>query len=253
MARIIAIVNQKGGVGKTTSAINLAAWLAHFGQKVLVADIDPQGNASSGLGLNQKDLVKSMYDVLIDDNTHISEAIRAYRPNFHVLPATPDLAGATVDLVTAQDREFKLDNNLKNILDLYDYIIIDNPPSLGLLTINGLVAAREVLIPVQCEYYALEGLSQLLNTINLIREHLQPNLKILGAFMTMYDSRNKLADAVFHELYQHFPEKIFRSVIPRSVKMAEAPSHGLSIKDYDSGSAGDNAYKRLAREILISI
>lgn len=252
MARIIAVVNQKGGVGKTTSAINISAWLAHFGQRILVVDIDPQGNASAGLGLDHKTLDKGIYEVLVDENTKATEVIKAIRPNFHILPATPDLAGATIDLVEATDREFKLSSNLQEVDDLYDYIIIDNPPSLGLLTINGLVAAREILIPVQCEYFALEGLSQLLNTINLIKEHLKPDLKILGAFMTMYDSRNKLSEAVFNELYQHFPEKIFRSVIPRSVRIAEAPSHGLSIKDYDPGSLGDNAYKRLAKEILIS-
>lgn len=252
MARIIAVVNQKGGVGKTTSAINISSWLAHFGQRVLVVDIDPQGNASAGLGLDYKSLARGIYEVLVDDNIKATEVIKAIRPNFHILPATPDLAGATIDLVAATDREFKLATNLQEVDDLYDYIIIDNPPSLGLLTINGLVAAREILIPVQCEYFALEGLSQLLNTINLIKEHLKPDLKILGAFMTMYDSRNKLSEAVFNELYQHFPEKIFRSVIPRSVRIAEAPSHGLPIKEYDAGSVGANAYKRLTQEILIS-
>ena len=252
MARIISVVNQKGGVGKTTSTINIAAWLAHFGQRVLVIDIDPQGNASSGLGVDYKNLERGIYEVLVDENIKLNEIIKAVRPNFHLAPSTPDLAGATVDLVAAPDREFRLHGNLKSVEDLYDYIMIDNPPSLGLLTINGLVAAEEILIPVQCEYYALEGLSQLLNTINLIREHLKPELKILGAFMTMYDGRNKLSEAVFNELYQHFPEKIFRSVIPRSVKIAEAPSHGLSIREYDAGSLGDNAYKRLAKEILIS-
>lgn len=252
MARIIAVVNQKGGVGKTTSSINIAAWLAHFGQKVLVIDIDPQGNASSGLGIDYKNLDKGLYEVLVDENTKMSEVIKAIKPNFHIAPATPDLAGATIDLVEAQGREFKLADNLKHVEDLYDYIIIDNPPSLGLLTINGLVAAQEILIPVQCEYFALEGLSQLLNTIKLIKEHLRPDLKILGAFMTMYDSRNKLSEAVFYELYKHFPEKIFRSVIPRSVRIAESPSHGLAIKDYDPNSLGANAYKRLAQEILVS-
>ncbi|PWB38556.1 MAG: chromosome partitioning protein ParA [Parcubacteria group bacterium] len=250
MARIIAVVNQKGGVGKTTSAINISAWLAHFGQRVLIVDIDPQGNASSGLGIDYKTLDKGLYQVLVDENIRATEVIKAIRPNFHILPATPDLAGATIDLVATDNREFKLAENLKELEDLYDYIIIDNPPSLGLLTINGLVAAREILIPVQCEYFALEGLSQLLNTINLIKEHLKPELKILGAFMTMYDSRNKLSEAVFDELYQHFPEKIFRSVIPRSVRIAEAPSHGLPIKDYDADSAGSNAYRRLAQEII---
>ncbi|MFA5126762.1 MAG: AAA family ATPase [Patescibacteria group bacterium] len=250
MARIIAIVNQKGGVGKTTTTLNLAAWLAELGKKVLVIDIDPQGNASSGLGINTKELNKGMYEVLIDPNTKLTEAIRSYQPNFHIAPSTPDLAGATVDLVNVDNREFKLQENLQEVSDLYDFILIDNPPSLGLLTINGLVAAKEVLIPVQCEYYALEGLSQLLNTVNLIKDHLQPDLEILGAVMTMYDSRNRLSNAVFQELYKFFPAKIFRSVIPRNVRVAEAPSHGKTIKDYDPESQGSKAYKRLAQEIV---
>jgi chromosome partitioning protein len=252
MARVIAVVNQKGGVGKTTTTINLAAWLADFGKRVLILDIDPQGNASSGLGIDYKNLNKGLYEVLVDPNTKITEAIKAYKPNFHILPSTPDLAGASVELVEHENREYKLDENLKHVLDLYDFILIDNPPSLGLLTINGLVAAREVLIPVQCEYYALEGLSQLINTIGLIKDHLQPELKILGAVMTMYDSRNKLAQAVFNELYQHFPDKIFRSVIPRNVRIAEAPSHGKPVKDYDPTSAGANAYRRLAQEVILT-
>lgn len=252
MARIISIVNQKGGVGKTTTTINLAAWLAAAGKRVLVVDIDPQGNASSGLGIDYKNLNKGMYEVLTDPNTKINEAIRSYQPNFHILPATPDLAGATIDLVETVDREFALERNLADIVDLYDFILIDNPPSLGLLTINGLVAAREVLIPVQCEYYALEGLSQLLNTINLIKEHLQPDLQILGAVMTMYDARNKLSNAVFTELYKYFPERIFRSVIPRNVRVAEAPSHGLPLREYAPESVGANAYRRLAQEVILN-
>ncbi|MCD4760785.1 ParA family protein [bacterium] len=252
MARIISVVNQKGGVGKTTTTINLASWLAALGKRVLVIDIDPQGNASSGLGIDYKNLNKGTYEVLVDPNTKITEVIKSYQPNFHILPATPDLAGATIDLVETENREFVLEENLKHVVDLYDFILIDNPPSLGLLTINGLVAAREVLIPVQCEYYALEGLTQLLSTIGLIKEHLQPDLEILGAVMTMYDSRNKLSNAVFTELYQYFPNKIFRSVIPRNVKVAEAPSHGLPIKEYKPNSVGANAYKRLAQEILIN-
>lgn len=252
MARIISVVNQKGGVGKTTTSINLAAWLSFFGKRVLIVDIDPQGNASSGLGIDYKNLNKGVYEVLTDQNTKITEAIRSHQPNFHILPATPDLAGASIELVEVEGREFVLEKNLKDVADLYDFIIIDNPPSLGLLTINGLVASREVLIPVQCEYYALEGLSQLLNTINLIKEHLQPDLNILGAVMTMYDSRNKLSNDVFNELYQYFPAKIFRSVIPRNVRVAEAPSHGRPLRDYAPDSVGANAYKRLAQEIILS-
>ncbi|MBT6691157.1 ParA family protein [Candidatus Parcubacteria bacterium] len=252
MARIIAIVNQKGGVGKTTTTINLAAWLAEFGKKVLIVDVDPQGNASSGLGLDYKNINKSIYDVLVDSNTRITEVIKSYQPNLHILPANPDLAGASIDLVEHDSREFKLQENLQEVIDLYDFILIDNPPSLGLLTINGLVAAREILIPVQCEYYALEGLSQLLNTIELIQKHLQPDLKVLGALMTMYDSRNKLSSDVFNELYKHFPAKIFRSVIPRNVRVAESPSHGMPLKDYAANSVGSNAYKRLAQEVILT-
>lgn len=252
MARIISIVNQKGGVGKTTTSINLASWLAALGKRVLIIDIDPQGNASSGLGIDYKNLNKGMYEVLVDPNTRITEVIRSYQPNFHILPTTPDLAGAAIDLVELSEREYQLEKQIKEIADLYDFILIDNPPSLGLLTINGLVASREIIIPVQCEYYALEGLSQLLNTINLIKEHLQPELNILGAVMTMYDGRNKLSNDVFNELYKYFPAKIFRSVIPRNVKVAESPSHGLPLKDYAPNSVGSNAYKRLAQEVILS-
>lgn len=252
MARIISIVNQKGGVGKTTSTINIASWLASFGNKVLVIDIDPQGNASSGLGIDHKNLDKGLYEVLVNEDMKITEAIKSFDSNFHILPSTPDLAGASIDLVELSGREYKLDQNLKHVLDFYDFILIDNPPSLGLLTINGLVASREILIPVQCEYYALEGLSQLLSTVDLIKQHLQPNLRILGAFMTMYDPRNKLSTDVFNELYKHFPARIFRSVIPRNVRLAEAPSHGKPIRDYDFASAGSQAYKRLAQEIIVN-
>ncbi len=252
MARVISVVNQKGGVGKTTTAINLASYLAEEGQRVLVIDIDPQGNASSGLGLDLQTITRGLYEVLVQAETKVTDVLKAHNKNLHILPSTPDLAGASVDLVAQPNREFILRENLKEVLDLYDFILIDNPPSLGLLTINGLVAANEVLIPVQCEYYALEGLGQLLNTINLIKEHLQPELKILGAVMTMHDNRNKLSQAVFSELYKHFPNRIFRSVIPRNVKLAEAPSYGKAIKDYDQNSAGAKAYRRLAQEILNS-
>lgn len=251
MARIISVVNQKGGVGKTTTTINLASWLADLGKRVLIIDIDPQGNASSGLGIDHKNIRKGLYEVLLDENTKINEVIKSHQPNFHILPSTPDLAGASIELVDKENREFKLQEVLKQVDDLYDFILIDNPPSLGLLTINGLTAAKEILIPIQCEYYALEGLSQLLSTINLIKEHLHPDLKILGAIMTMYDSRNKLSSAVFQELYQHFPHKVFRTVIPRNVRLAEAPSHGLPVKDYDPNSVGARAYRRLAQEIIL--
>ncbi len=253
MARIISIVNQKGGVGKTTTAVNLAAYLAASGHRVLLVDVDPQGNASSGLGIDYRNLSRGIYEVLIDPSLSIREIVKIIGENLHCAPSTPNLAGASVELVNRPQREFVLRDNLKDVESLYDFILIDNPPSLGLLTINSLVAAREVLIPVQCEYYALEGLGQLLHTITLIKEHINPQLEILGAVMTMYDQRSKLSEEVFYELYQFFPRKIFRSVIPRNVRLAEAPSHGKSIRDYDNLSRGGRAYKKLTREILASI
>lgn len=252
MARIISIVNQKGGVGKTTTAVNLASYLADMGQRVLLVDIDPQGNASSGLGIDYKQLPKGMYEVLIDPALPLRDIVRAIGERLHVAPSTPDLAGASVELVNHPQREYVLRENLKDIEPYYDYILIDNPPSLGLLTINSLAAAREILIPVQCEYYALEGLGQLLHTIDLIKQHVNPELEILGAVMTMYDGRSKLSEAVFSELYQFFPKKIFRSVIPRNVRLAEAPSHGKSIGEYDPGSRGGRAYRKLTQEIVAS-
>lgn len=253
MTRIISVVNQKGGVGKTTTAVNLAAFLSELGFRVLVVDVDPQGNASAGLGIDYKNLPQGIYEVLVDQTLEMKDVIRSVDERMHVVPATPDLAGASVELVNHPNREFVLQKKLQAAAPFYDYVLIDNPPSLGLLTINSLVAAREVLIPVQCEYYALEGLGQLLNTIQLIRDNINPDLNVLGAVLTMYDGRNKLSDAVFNELYQFFPNKIFRSVIPRNVRLAEAPSHGLTIRDYDRTSRGGSAYRKLALEIVDSI
>jgi len=252
MARIISIVNQKGGVGKTTTAVNLAAYLAEAGFRVLVVDIDPQGNASTGFGIDIKTLSRGIYEVLIDEALPITEVTTMIEETLHVVPSTPDLAGAAVELVGHPEREFILQKNLAAVEQYYDFILIDNPPSLGLLTINSLVAAREVLIPVQCEYYALEGLGQLLHTIALIKENINPHLEILGAVMTMYDGRSKLSEAVFNELYQYFPRKIFRSVIPRNIRLAEAPSHGKSIRDYAADSKGGRAYRKLTQEIIAS-
>jgi chromosome partitioning protein len=250
VGKIIAVVNQKGGVGKTTTAVNLGAYLAHFGRHVLLVDVDPQGNATSGIGINPRELEYGLYEALIDQK-HISEIIkRTKHDRYSVAPSTPSLAGAGVEMVSMENREFRLMNILEKIKDEYDYLLIDAPPSLGLLTVNSLVAANEVLIPIQSEYYALEGLGQLLETINLVQNNLKPDLGIMGAVITMFDQRNKLSSQVMGELYQYFPNKVFRSVIPRSVRLAEAPSYGRSILHYDQNSKGGKAYERLAREIL---
>ncbi len=250
---MISIINQKGGVGKTTTAVNLAAYLAETGQRVLLIDIDPQGNASSGLGFDYQNITTGIYEVMMLSPVTLKEVLlKTSLDNLHLAPANLNLAGATVELVNIPRREFRLADNLRPLMDAYDFILIDNPPSLGLLTINGMVAASELLIPVQCEYYALEGLSQLLYTINLIQNNLKPELQILGAVLTMYDGRNKLSEAVFKELYQHFPRRIFRSVIPRSVRLAEAPSYGQTILEYDPYSRGARAYERLAKEVILS-
>ncbi len=250
MGKIIAVVNQKGGVGKTTTAVNLGAYLAYLGKHVLLVDIDPQANATSGLGLDHRNLEHGVYEALIGAKPFHTVVKRSIQSGFKVAPATLPLAGAGVELVNMDNREFRLANLLDEIKNDYDYIIIDGPPSLGLLTVNSLVAADEVLIPIQSEYFALEGLSQLLETINLVQNNLKPNLGVLGAIITMFDRRNKLSGAVMEELYQYFPNRIFRSVIPRSVRLAEAPSYGRSILHYDPKSRGGKAYENLAREIL---
>ncbi len=250
MARIITVVNQKGGVGKTTTAINLADSLAAQGKFVLLIDIDPQANATSGLGINHREIDKGIYETLVSP-VSLNEVIRETgKYGLKIAPATISLAGATVELVNLERREHRLSDNVKEVINDYDYIIIDNPPSLGLLTINGLVAAQEVLIPVQCEYYSLEGLSQLLNTIELVKKDLKPDLSILGAVLTMYDHRYKLSQAVMEELYKYFPDRVFRSVIPRYIKFAEAPSHGKPIRDYARKSRAARAYERLGREVI---
>lgn len=250
MAKIIAFINQKGGVGKTTSAINLAAYLAAMGKYVLLIDLDPQANATSGLGFEPEALEKNLYHSLVGD-LHPQELIRKTNLfGFELIPSGSDLAGAAVELVPLSDREFKLWNILHAIRTNYDYIIIDSPPSLGLLTINGLVAADELIIPVQTEYYALEGLGQLLKTVNLIQENLGKDLKIKGALLTMYDKRNKLSQQVAKEVRLHFPGYVFESIIPRCIKLSEAPSYGKTILQYDNASSGSKAYRQLAEEIL---
>ncbi|MFA5184591.1 MAG: AAA family ATPase [Patescibacteria group bacterium] len=250
MGKVIAIVNQKGGVGKTTTAVNLSAYLADLGQQVLLVDVDPQANATSGLGLDHRNLEAGVYEALLGSKPLIEVIKRTVQSGLKVAPATISLAGAGVEMVALDNREFRLSHILEEVRADFDYIIIDGPPSLGLLTINSLVAADQVLIPIQSEYYALEGLSQLLETISLVQNNLKPSLGIMGAVITMFDRRNKLSESVMAELYQYFPNRIFRSVIPRSVRLAEAPSYGRSIFHYDPKSKGGRAYEGLAREIL---
>ncbi|MFA5644390.1 MAG: ParA family protein [Patescibacteria group bacterium] len=250
MGKIISVVNQKGGVGKTTTSVNLGSYLAYFGKKVLLVDLDPQANASSGLGVDHRQTEKGIYDVLLGDSPISDVIFRTKQENFFIVPATIALSGASVELVGLDNREFLLLTALNSIKDQFDYIIIDGPPSLGLLTINSLVASDKVLIPIQSEYYALEGLGQLLETISLIQNNLKAELGILGVVITMFDKRNRLSSLVKDELYKFFPNKIFKSIIPRTVRLAEAPSHGLSILDYDPRSVGARAYEELAKEII---
>lgn len=253
MGKVIAIVNQKGGVGKTTTAMNLVAYLSACGKSCLLVDFDPQANATSGCGLVPGEIERGVYE-LLSGSANPHEAIHEVPPHaFRILPASMALAGANIELVSVEDREFQLKAALSGFVPLYDYIIIDCPPSLGLLTLNALVASDYVLVPVQAEYFALEGIGQLLETVQLVKENLKPELTILGVVLTMYDRRYKLSESVLMELYRHFPEKIFRTVIPRNVRLAEAPSHGKTIGDYDASSRGAKAYERLARELLATL
>ncbi len=250
MSVIISVVNQKGGVGKTTTAVNLAAGLSEAGKFVLLVDLDPQGNATSGLGIKYRELQSGLYHALMGQSRVHDVIANTSHAGLRVIPATPDLAGANVELVSVEGRERKLSDLLAEVSSAYDYVLIDCPPSLGMLTLNGLVAADHILIPVQAEYYAMEGLGQLLKTVELVKENIKPELSVLGAVVTMFDGRNKLSEEVMNDLYKFFPNNIFRSVIPRTVRLAEAPSFGKSIFHYEPKGKGAKAYERLSREIL---
>ena len=249
LPRIVAIANQKGGVGKTTTSVNLGASLADLGFRVLVVDLDPQGNATTGLGVNARDLTTSIYDVIMSDAAIEDSIEPTSLKNLFVAPATIDLAGAEIELVPAFSRELKLRRALHEIRDDYDYILIDCPPSLGLLTVNGLAAADDVLVPIQCEYYALEGLSQLIRNVTLVRTNLNPTLEVRGIVLTMYDARTKLADQVEQEVRTHFGRTVYETVIPRTVRLSEAPSFGQPIILFDPTSRGAVAYRELAKEV----
>jgi chromosome partitioning protein len=249
LPRVIAIANQKGGVGKTTTAVNLGACLAELGYRVLVCDLDPQGNASTGLGLNPRNMTASMYDVILND-VPLEDCIEPSSVrNLFVAPASLDLAGAEIELVPAFSRELRLKRAIEPLLDEFDFVLIDCPPSLGLLTVNGLAAAAEVIVPIQCEYYALEGLGQLLRNVALVQRNLNPRLEVSAIICVMYDARTKLSGQVVAEVRAHFGDKVCRNVVPRTVRLSEAPSFGQPIIAFDPTSRGAIAYRELAKEV----
>jgi chromosome partitioning protein len=249
LPRVLAIANQKGGVGKTTTAVNLGAALAELGYRVLVVDLDPQGNATTGLGISHRNVEGSIYDVIMND-VPVEDCVEPTSVrNLFVVPATIDLAGAEIELVPAFSRELKLRRAIQAARDEYDFVMIDCPPSLGLLTVNGLAAADDVIVPIQCEYYALEGLGQLLRNLTLVKTNLNPTLDLRGIVLTMYDARTKLAEQVEREVREHFGPKVYRTVVPRTVRISEAPSFGQPVTVFDSSSRGAVAYRELAKEV----
>ena len=251
MGKIISVANQKGGVGKTTTAVNMSTWIAKKGKKVLLIDADPQGNASSGLGI-EKNVEISVYDLMINDISAVEAIVKTQVKNLDICPSNINLAGAEVELVSMMSREYRLKEKLDEIKDKYNYIVIDCPPSLGLITLNAFTASDSVLIPVQCEYYALEGLGQLLNTVNLVKKHLNKSLEIEGALLTMYDMRTNLSNQVVKEVNNYFGENVYKTIIPRNVKLSEAPSYGMPITAYAPRSKGSKCYEKLANELLKS-
>ena len=250
MSKVIAIANQKGGVGKTTTAINLSSCLAVKGKRVLILDIDPQGNTTSGLGIEKTKIEKSIYDVLINGEDIKNAIYNTVVENLEICPSNIELAGAEVELVPVIARENRLKNALAHIRNDYEYVIIDCPPSLGLLTVNALTAANTILVPIQCEYYALEGLSQLMNTVKIIKKHLNPELEVEGVVLTMFDARTNLSIQVVEEVKKYFSNKVYRTIIPRNVRLSEAPSYGLPIILYDPKSRGAECYMELAQEVI---
>lgn len=250
MARVMAVANQKGGVGKTTTSVNLGAGLAELGKRVLLIDIDPQGNTTSGVGINKADVRYCIYDMLINDVNSVEAVLRTSVPGLSIIPATIQLAGAEIELVPTISREVRLRRAVASLRSEYEYILIDCPPSLGLLTINALTGADSVLIPIQCEYYALEGLSQLLSTIRLVQKHLNTSLEIEGVLLTMLDARTNLGLQVIEDVKKYFREKVYQTIIPRNIRLSEAPSHGKPIVQYDPRSRGAEVYMDLAREVI---